>query len=101
MVDARSLLPERNTHATHQVSSNGEDSEVTQPTPEEIGTNARVSTNLLSPTSVENLPTVDRTSARGNLVSWTMKGGLAVLDQGLVTGSNFVVNILLARWLPP
>ncbi len=29
------------------------------------------------------------------------KGGLAILDQGLFGGANFVVNILLARWLTP
>lgn len=32
---------------------------------------------------------------------WATKGGLAVLDQGLFSGANFLVNILLARWLPP
>ncbi|GIX47763.1 MAG: hypothetical protein KatS3mg131_1974 [Candidatus Tectimicrobiota bacterium] len=35
------------------------------------------------------------------LVRWARKGGLAVLDQGLFSGANFLVNILLARWLPP
>jgi O-antigen/teichoic acid export membrane protein len=29
------------------------------------------------------------------------KGGLAVLDQALISGSNFLVGILLARWLVP
>lgn len=33
------------------------------------------------------------------LVSWTTKGGLAIVDQGLITGSNFLLSILLARWL--
>ena len=28
-----------------------------------------------------------------------MKGGLALLDQGIFSGSNFVISILLARWL--
>ncbi len=32
--------------------------------------------------------------------SWVMNGGLAILDQGLFTGSNFVISVLLARWLP-
>jgi O-antigen/teichoic acid export membrane protein len=32
---------------------------------------------------------------------WAKKGGLAVLDQGLFSGANFLVNILLARWLAP
>lgn len=30
---------------------------------------------------------------------WLRKGSLALLDQGLVSGSNFLVAILLARWL--
>lgn len=40
------------------------------------------------------------TDAR-RLAGWARKGGLAVLDQGLFAGSNFLVNILLARWLLP
>lgn len=31
--------------------------------------------------------------------SWLQKGFLAVLDQGLISGSNFLLAILLARWL--
>jgi O-antigen/teichoic acid export membrane protein len=30
-----------------------------------------------------------------------VKGGLAVVDQALVTGSNFALSVLLARWLTP
>lgn len=30
---------------------------------------------------------------------WARKGTLAVLDQGLFSGSNFVVSVLLARWM--
>ena len=37
----------------------------------------------------------------GKLTSWAHKGGLALLDQGLISGSNFVISILLARWLTP
>jgi O-antigen/teichoic acid export membrane protein len=33
--------------------------------------------------------------------SWFLKGGIAVLDQGIFSGSNFVLNILFARWLRP
>ena len=33
--------------------------------------------------------------------SWITKGGLAVLDYGLISGSNFVLGVLLARWLSP
>lgn len=32
---------------------------------------------------------------------WVGKGSLAVLDQGLISGSNFLISILLARWLAP
>ena len=32
---------------------------------------------------------------------WVGKGSLAVLDQGLISGSNFLIGILLARWLVP
>ena len=33
------------------------------------------------------------------LLPWARKGGLSVLDQGLITGSNFLISVLLARWL--
>lgn len=33
--------------------------------------------------------------------AWLKKGGFAIIDQALFAGSNFVVNILLARSLPP
>lgn len=35
------------------------------------------------------------------LAPWGSKGGLAILDQGLISGSNFIISILLARWLMP
>ncbi len=35
------------------------------------------------------------------IIRWTKKGSLAVIDQALFSGANFIVNILLARWLPP
>lgn len=38
-----------------------------------------------------------RTLAR--TLPWLLKGGLAILDQGLFAGTNFLANILLARWL--
>jgi O-antigen/teichoic acid export membrane protein len=43
-------------------------------------------------------------AARGRfrgLISWATKGGLAVVDHGLISGSNFLLGILLARWLAP
>lgn len=33
------------------------------------------------------------------MIPWAMKGGLALLDQAVFAGSNFVISILLARWL--
>ena len=35
------------------------------------------------------------------LLSWAQKGGFAVLDQALFAGANFLVNILLGRWMEP
>ncbi|MDR7400087.1 MAG: hypothetical protein QN144_12370, partial [Armatimonadota bacterium] len=32
---------------------------------------------------------------------WASRGLWAVADQGLFSGANFVVNVLLARWLSP
>ena len=32
---------------------------------------------------------------------WMTKGGLAILDTALISGSNFLLGILLARWLAP
>jgi O-antigen/teichoic acid export membrane protein len=35
------------------------------------------------------------------LIPWATKGGLAIVDYGLISGSNFLLGVLLARWLPP
>jgi O-antigen/teichoic acid export membrane protein len=34
-------------------------------------------------------------------VPWVAKGSLAITDQGLFASSNFLLNVLLARWLAP
>ena len=34
-------------------------------------------------------------------IPWVKRGGFAILDQALFSGANFLVNILLARWLSP
>lgn len=34
-------------------------------------------------------------------LSWMHKGSVAILDQGLISGSNFLISILLARWMAP
>jgi O-antigen/teichoic acid export membrane protein len=41
-----------------------------------------------------------RASVKG-WMPWVGKGSLAILDQGLFASSNFLLNVLLARWLAP
>jgi O-antigen/teichoic acid export membrane protein len=36
-----------------------------------------------------------------SLRRWGLKGGISFLDQGTFSGANFVLNVLLARWLDP
>jgi O-antigen/teichoic acid export membrane protein len=50
---------------------------------------------------LRNILSIDRAGMVRKLIPWVMKGGLAILDQGLFAGSNFVMSILLARWLGP
>lgn len=33
------------------------------------------------------------------LKTWSLRGAAAILDQGLFSSTNFIINILLARWL--
>ena len=63
---------------------------------------------LLDPAYVEDTVVVataddevDAGGFSGKLARWVTKGGLAILDQGLISGSNFLIGILLARWLVP
>lgn len=35
------------------------------------------------------------------MVRWGTKGGLAILEYGLIAGSNFILGFLLARWMSP
>ena len=44
-------------------------------------------------------PTRQTLSARQ--LAWLGKGTLAITDQGLLSGSNFLLGVLLARWLTP
>ena len=51
---------------------------------------------------VEHVGVVQRgVFKKGQVVHWAKKGSLAVLDQALFAGTNFLVSILLARWLEP
>jgi O-antigen/teichoic acid export membrane protein len=38
---------------------------------------------------------------RDKFLPWIAKGGLALLDYGFYSGSNFLLGILLARWMAP
>ena len=51
--------------------------------------------------SVTDLGHVPAGTLTQKLFRWTTKSGLAILDQGLISGSNFAASILLARWLTP
>jgi O-antigen/teichoic acid export membrane protein len=54
------------------------------------------------------IPELESLSRRKQLLAsltgwmpWVGKGSLAILDQGLFASSNFLLNVLLARWLAP
>src|ERR1700731_4323191 len=55
----------------------------------------------VSETKVADLGTVAGGTLAQKLFRWTTKSSLAVLDQGLISGSNFAASIMLARWLTP
>ena len=40
-------------------------------------------------------------SFANTIYRWGLKGGLGILDQGLYSGVNFLLSILLARWVSP
>jgi O-antigen/teichoic acid export membrane protein len=43
----------------------------------------------------------DRPNLLRRLLPFARNGGLSILDQGLISGSNFLISVLLARWLIP
>lgn len=51
--------------------------------------------------SLRKILSMDRTHIQRKVIPWVMKGGLAIFDQGIFTGSNFVIGVMLARWLSP
>jgi hypothetical protein len=53
--------------------------------------------SLFSRFSVKRILFVNRLDIRDKFIGWATKGGLAMVDQGLISGSNFVVSIVLAR----
>ena len=57
-------------------------------------------TNSRGRFSLARILSFDPERVRHKVIPWAMKGGLALLDQGVFAGSNFAMSILLARWLP-
>ena len=46
-------------------------------------------------------PPSQRSDMRKKVIRGVSRGTLAVTDQALISGSNFVISVLLARWLVP
>ncbi len=42
---------------------------------------------------------MDMSLSMEHIKRWGVKGGMSVLDQGVFSGANFILSILLARWL--
>ncbi len=55
---------------------------------------------VIQPT-LQPVPSTSTVASASRWGFWITRGSLAVLDQGLISGSNFMVGILLARWLMP
>ena len=53
------------------------------------------------PPAAERISVFSREFIFKKLVPWVTKGGLAIVDYGLISGSNFLLGVLLARWLSP
>lgn len=49
----------------------------------------------------ERIPVLSRRFITEKFLPWVMKGGLALLDYGFYSGANFLLGILLARWMAP
>ena len=57
--------------------------------------------NLFGGLFLRKILWIDRVRIQWKLIPWAIKGALAILDQALFAGTNFLVNILLGRWLTP
>ncbi|HEV8523048.1 MAG TPA: hypothetical protein VGQ71_01005 [Terriglobales bacterium] len=47
----------------------------------------------------KKLSLFNREFSMPRILSWGARGGLAIAEYGLISGSNFVLGILLARWM--
>jgi O-antigen/teichoic acid export membrane protein len=72
-----------------------------QEPPPVVSTVAGEGGNVFDRFSLRKTLLIDRERTQLKLIPWAMKGGLAILDQGLTSGCHFVIGILLARWLSP
>lgn len=69
-------------------------------------TNQPVSENAptASPGPADGATTAQNTPAKSSRLQairpWLHKGGFAILDRALFAGTNFLVNVLLIRWMP-
>jgi O-antigen/teichoic acid export membrane protein len=61
------------------------------------------STHKIDAVSLETevIPRLSRNTIYKKVIPWLGKGGLAILDHGLFSGANFLLGILLARWMSP
>src|SRR5437667_258874 len=50
---------------------------------------------------VEASPGASGRATVDGAVSWAARGTVAVTDQALLAGTNFLVNVFLARWMAP
>jgi O-antigen/teichoic acid export membrane protein len=57
--------------------------------------------NLIAQETEHPLQTAVTSGGLSRWMFWMIGGSLAVLDQGIIAASNFVIGILLARWLLP
>jgi O-antigen/teichoic acid export membrane protein len=68
--------------------------------PENSKTNTAVLLEKPAPAgSSDAAPEVGGNTKMQKMVRWGTKGGLAILEYGLIAGSNFVLGFLLARWM--
>lgn len=49
----------------------------------------------------KGVPMLSRRFITEKFLPWAAKGGLALLDYGFYSGANFLLGILLARWMAP
>src|SRR5437879_1887053 len=70
------------------------------PRPRHLMNQQDSTTSVMEETAAPSQPGT-RSAKLRKALPWATKGGLAIVDQGLISGSNFLLGILLARWLVP